>query len=164
MAASEHFSYPVPYGSHPQLDPLWSSSALEIRLTGGQWERHEKLAAVADELLVQRYLRVCWHNHGDNCTRCEKCLRTEIVLAQLGRLESFSGFGTEQTLAARIDGIFRAEWMLYFEMTLGLGLSEDLSRAIRRLGLRSARPDWRRLVISWLLRIWEKARGYGPAD
>jgi hypothetical protein len=76
----------VPWGSHPTLDPLWSSSRLTIKHVGHAVQRAEKVRQLVRHPvaapLVQRHLQVCWENPSatGNCGRCHKCVRTRINL------------------------------------------------------------------------------------
>jgi hypothetical protein len=81
VSASYHQSNLMPWGSHPALDPLWSSSRVAIEHFGVDLWRAEKLAGLRDEPLVHRHLRVCYDNPGpaQDCGRCEKCVRTRLV-------------------------------------------------------------------------------------
>lgn len=76
-----------PAGSHPLSDPLWSSSRTELVHVGRGQKRWEKLAAIAQAPGAIDLLRVCWQDKGYNCGRCEKCIRTMVLLRLLG-LES----------------------------------------------------------------------------
>ncbi|MFD4368172.1 hypothetical protein [Rhodococcus sp. NPDC058521] len=78
-----------PHGSHPDLDPLWSSGGVELVQDGLESNRVAKAAAVKDNDLVARYLRVCNLNTDDeyNCGKCEKCIRTMVNLYVVGGLE-----------------------------------------------------------------------------
>jgi len=82
-------SYPAAWkgarwGSHGRLDPLWSSSRLALRHVGDELFREEKLRRIATHDAVREHLRVCWEapTPEGNCGRCEKCLRTRLVLAR----------------------------------------------------------------------------------
>ena len=79
-----------PWGSHPDLDPLWSSSAVRFVHDGTDTTRPDKVAAIARHQVVLDHLRVCWESPGGayNCGRCEKCLRTMISLRTVGALRS----------------------------------------------------------------------------
>lgn len=78
-----------PKGTHPHLDPLWSSSAVQILHVGEELGRCDKAAAVADEPFVQRWLKVCWQRAGDgNCGECPKCQMTLSNFAAVGRLDA----------------------------------------------------------------------------
>ena len=76
-------------GTHPDLDPLWSSSAVELLHLGDALGRCDKAAAVADEPFTQRWLKVCWQREGDgNCGVCPKCQMTLSNFAAVGRLDA----------------------------------------------------------------------------
>ncbi len=68
-----------PFGSHPQLDVLWSTSQQQVLHEGCEADRAEKVVFLKEhhpELLG--CIRVCFlPTHGKiNCSQCEKCLRT----------------------------------------------------------------------------------------
>ena len=90
------FSYAalvVKKGSHPLVDPLWSTEALEIVHDGSEATRPMKMAALAKNKVAMRRLRVC-HGKGDpdgnslNCGHCSKCVRTMVNFRAAGVLES----------------------------------------------------------------------------
>ena len=116
---------------------------------GAESSRTDKLAALKDQPLVHRYLRVCWENRSSrlNCSRCEKCIRNEVVLAALGALESFEVFDDPRTLADRVDGVecVRNEGLFRrYEVSLAMGLPYAVDAAVRRLMARSRRARLRR--------------------
>ncbi|WP_210405284.1 hypothetical protein [Williamsia sp. 1138] len=75
-----------PLGTHPDLDPLWSSRDLEIVHDGVDADRVTKLAYIQHSAVAMAHLRVCWSNLAGmyNCGTCEKCLRTMIGLHLVG--------------------------------------------------------------------------------
>ncbi len=76
-----------PWGSHPLLDPLWSSESVSFLHDGLEANRLQKLALIAKSDVALKALRVCWESEREhNCGRCEKCLRTMAALLALGRL------------------------------------------------------------------------------
>jgi hypothetical protein len=79
----------APWGSHPDLDPLWSTETTRLEHDGAEATRVEKAAYLARHEIAMRELRVCWQNEEGayNCGRCEKCLRTMINLTAVGALE-----------------------------------------------------------------------------
>jgi hypothetical protein len=83
-----------PWGSHPLLDPLWRTEGTEIVHDSADVGRFDKLAALAHDQVAQDHLRVCWENRDGayNCSRCEKCTRTMILLRAHGVLERFHTF------------------------------------------------------------------------
>jgi hypothetical protein len=83
VAASHSLHNMVGYASSPEMDPLWNSSVSNFEHDGAV-PRTTKIAALAGEAVVLERLRVCWHDQGYNCCRCEKCIRTMIALRLLG--------------------------------------------------------------------------------
>jgi hypothetical protein len=86
--------YSAPWGSHKDLDPLWSTEATEVIHDGGNATRVDKARLVATSEVALESLRVCWENRGGNynCGRCEKCIRTMVnfeVVGALGRCKTF---------------------------------------------------------------------------
>lgn len=75
------------WGTHPQLDPLWSSSRLRVVNDSTSLGRVDKVRALARRPELLAGLRVCWQNSGKlNCGECEKCLRTMVSLYAVGAL------------------------------------------------------------------------------
>jgi hypothetical protein len=109
MSSSYSRFHPQPWGSHWELDSLWSSAALRITHFGEDLRRFDKLAAIVDSELVQRFVRPCWDNppHTLNCSVCEKCVRTQISIAACGDLTRFTAFDHATSLGEKIDGLRR---------------------------------------------------------
>lgn len=95
MPGGHTYANLVPDGSHPLLDPLWSTESLEVVYHGLEATRTDKLERLASEDLAMRWLRVCWKNRDGayNCGRCEKCLRTRIGLHAVGAGERCATLG-----------------------------------------------------------------------
>ncbi|MGA8760564.1 MAG: hypothetical protein WB611_30415 [Stellaceae bacterium] len=83
---------PVPVGSHPTVDGLFSSQRLTVIHDGSRFSRLEKVRELATWPTALRVLRVCPESAGDevNCGRCEKCLRTRLELLAAGVDETAS--------------------------------------------------------------------------
>jgi hypothetical protein len=107
ISSTKPYHADAPWGSHWKTDPGWSSARVRISHVGAERRRNDKLAAMLDEPLVQRHLRVCWENRAPtgNCGECEKCLRTMVVIESYGRLDEFPVFPNRTSLAARIDAL-----------------------------------------------------------
>jgi hypothetical protein len=87
IAASTTYDQLYPWGSHPLLDPLWSTEAVRFMHDGCERDRIGKTALVAQSQLALDTLRVCPGSTPEyNCGRCVKCLPTMIDLLQLGAL------------------------------------------------------------------------------
>ena len=83
-----------PCGSHPLLDPEFSSYDLRIRHRDLHLSRVEKLKIVADWEVAFQNFRVCLANVKDrlNCGKCEKCVRTMAGLVAIGKLQDTGAF------------------------------------------------------------------------
>lgn len=131
-----------PCGSHWTTDALWATGNFEILYTGGEFWRSEKLIAIADEPVVRDHLRVCWENKDSrlNCSRCEKCIRTILVLLKCHKRGKFTVFHDRNVTASDIDTIPNISDGLipiYRDFLQG-DLSRDIKSAIRRLIFRSS--------------------------
>lgn len=74
-----------PEGSHPLLDPLWSTARTHIVHHGANATRWDKVSYLADIPLALRNLKVCFDANTDgNCGRCPKCLVTMVMLTAAG--------------------------------------------------------------------------------
>jgi hypothetical protein len=98
----------IPWGSRPDLDPRWSvPGRTEVEHGDATERRIDRVRAIAADPLVQRHLRVCWQNLGTelNCGRCEKCVRTMVMLAGVGVLDDCATFPSRADLPDRIDAL-----------------------------------------------------------
>jgi hypothetical protein len=96
IGSSGSTGIPRPWGTHPLLDPHFSSSNLEVRHDGLQYSRLQKTAIISEWPAAMKILQCCWQNDGIsesiNCGRCGKCLRTMIHLAALDKLDKTDVF------------------------------------------------------------------------
>lgn len=100
IAASTTYDRLYPWGSHPLLDPLWSTETLTVVHDGCELNTIDKTRVIAELRpdLVLATLRPCaGYGGGYNCGACLKCLRTTLDLLQFGYLEQC------QTLPHEID-------------------------------------------------------------
>jgi len=99
IASSTDYNHLYQWGSHPVLDPLWSSDEVEVIHDGGPSKRQDKIERIATDDTAMRWLRVCYKNTGSayNCGTCEKCLRTILELHIAGALDCCA------TLPHRLD-------------------------------------------------------------
>jgi len=86
-----------PWGSHPLLDPCWSTSNLQFIHDGCEASRLDKCRVVGQNDIASELLRVCWRNPDGayNCGRCEKCIRTMVQLLAADALKQCSAFEHE---------------------------------------------------------------------
>lgn len=86
-----------PWGSHPLIDPLYSSTKLKIRHENVALSRLEKTRLVGEWDVALKHLRVCnqkaSYSQGNyNCGQCEKCVRTMTALLSLNLLDRVPTF------------------------------------------------------------------------
>ena len=111
----------VPCGSHPLLDPEYSSYDLRIRLRDLSLSRLEKLKLVAEWDVAFQNLRVCLTNVEDrlNCGKCEKCIRTMTELVAIGALDKTNAFvenDVSPELLSSVNILIRHRAPFYQEM------------------------------------------------
>jgi hypothetical protein len=133
-----------PGGSHPMLDPLYSSTGVEIRIPDQAYSRHEKVLRLADWAPARRSLLVCLEGplaEGRlNCGECEKCIRTMLALEAAGRLPDFEAFPVRTISPEDVErtslGRFTPDNFLAFWVPLASRLEEggrpDLAEEVRR--------------------------------
>jgi hypothetical protein len=164
ISSSIAFDHDEPWGSHWRIDPLWSSGRLEIVHFGAAHRRGDKLREIAHEPLVREHLRVCWENRAlsGNCSHCEKCVRTRLLLASCGELDNFRGFEGTARLAADLDALAASgvRGRVYLRPLEQGGLGPELEAAVRRFVVRlekAHRPPVRRPAITRAL-SWARSR------
>lgn len=137
ISASQPYGSSTLWGSRWDLDPLFASSRLAIQHFGAEYIRTQKLWQIAHEPIVRKHLRVCWVRHrGDgNCGRCEKCVRTMLVLETCGQLEHYPTLGRRDELIARIDGVPTIPWgtVVAYNVLTQRDMQPDVRRAVERL-------------------------------
>jgi len=129
LASSYDIPHLHPCGSHPLLDPEYSSHDLAIHHRDAGLSRMAKLKIVAGWETAFQNFRVCLANVPDklNCGRCEKCVRTMLELEALGLLDRTRAFE---------DDAVRPEWLEAFRITIRVRepFYEELIGPLRRRG------------------------------
>jgi len=94
-----------PCGSHPLLDPEYSSYNMRIRHRDYELSRLEKIKIVSTWDTAFQNFRVCLANVPDrlNCGKCEKCVRTMTELTALGLLHKTRAFVEDEVTSADIE-------------------------------------------------------------
>jgi hypothetical protein len=93
-----------PWGSHPVLDPCYSSATVQVRHAGLHHTRLDRVRWVSEWPAALSSLRVCGHNPARslNCGACEKCLRTMTQLVAVGKLGETDAFPVKDISAGMI--------------------------------------------------------------
>jgi hypothetical protein len=157
---------PENWGTHWDLDPLWSSALLDVKHYGEETRRSDKIRHLVDDPLAQRFLRPCWENppNGLNCSVCEKCVRTQLVIARWGDLSKFTAFDLSLPLARKLDGIRRIprqNRLLSYTDCLAAPLPADCRAALAALIRRSRRYQLRKQITASLSNVVWPFRGRG---
>jgi hypothetical protein len=143
-----------PTGSHPLLDPLYSSERLRIEHVDAV-SRVTKLEYLVGSELAMGSLRVCFQHGGDglNCGQCPKCVRTMVGLRAIGAAGRCKTLPSEFSLREMSSGKVKSRRSLTFvkENLVAVearGTDPDLAVALRRLVARGARTEaWEKTAM-----------------
>lgn len=130
------------WGSDWRLDPLWSARDHTVVHVGDDTPREEKIRAIAGHPLVRRHLRVCWEHRNDglNCSVCDKCLATMVILRSVGALEHMATFDGGADLVPLLDDLPSTMYLAMYPRVLSGGdVPPVVADAVMRLLDRSAR-------------------------
>lgn len=102
VGATYSYDHLEPWGSHPLIDPLWSTGALKFMHDGAEANRMQKIRRIAEHQFALTSMRVCYENRElkYNCCECEKCCRTMMALRACGKLKEATAFPHTLNLTA----------------------------------------------------------------
>ena len=93
IASSHNYANLGAWGSHPLLDPLYSSNSLQIRHENLALSRLEKVRLLEEWDVALQHLRICDSQANDqNCGKCQKCVTTMTEFLALGLLKQIPTF------------------------------------------------------------------------
>ncbi|MCD4673038.1 MAG: hypothetical protein K8R77_10275 [Anaerolineaceae bacterium] len=96
IPASDTIECLVPLGSSPMIDHLLSTETVKVVHQGSTVLRIDKVAAISSWQPARNFLRVCTDEDKrsavNNCSKCEKCLRTMVMLQACDSLTEFKTF------------------------------------------------------------------------
>jgi hypothetical protein len=97
IPSSGSYDSDTPYGTHPLIDPCFSSRNLQINHDGFRFSRFEKTKMIGEHLSSDFFLRVCndfkkYDETHFNCGQCEKCICTMLGFLALGKLDGLNAF------------------------------------------------------------------------
>ena len=142
----------VPHGSHPLVEPNFSSYSLRVHYHGLTLSRLGKARLIADWPAALRHLRVCNVSEGYqrgslNCGRCEKCIRTMLELMAVGVFDKAPVFQQREISPRMIERLYMPGAIRpYYEELIGplaAAGRPDLDDAIQQ---RLTRSRWTRLT------------------
>mgnify|MGYP001497540339 CR=1 FL=1 len=146
VPATTTYAVLYPLGSHPLLDPLWSTEQVQIVHDGADATRFEKVRAIAGEPAARHHLRVCFENRDGlyNCGQCEKCIRSGVAIRVAGVEGSFPSLPPptlRQIASVNVVGLGTA-WKGYRDELARTKASERLRRAIDIALARRRMKQW----------------------
>lgn len=136
-------------GAHKDLDPCWSTEAVQLHHLPLQYDRSERIKILADDGRLLPYLKVCWEDRADNCGRCQKCVQTAALLDVHGALDRATLFPSHvnvEDLRERPPSIVQGADFIRAASTTHPELADAivLNRG-RDKTFGQARPPWTRL-------------------
>lgn len=107
VAASRDALHLGPWGSHPLLDPFFSSRHVRISHHGIEFSRLRKVGLLKDWPAALDAVNVCVspESRGRNCGRCEKCMRTKLHMLVEGCLANAGAFAEKDVSPADLAGV-----------------------------------------------------------
>jgi hypothetical protein len=170
VAASHAYRPFHEWGSHPETDPLLSTSATRICHEGAGVLRSRKMQYIAGFDHAMRALHVCYAiGTADNCCDCRKCYLAMLTLEVLGALPRCGTMRSTIDLA-RVEKVYLksdAYIRLYREIDVlarraGRG---DISAAIGKCICRTRRLRRRLGAVDWMSKkrgLWRVAHFLRP--
>jgi hypothetical protein len=143
LAASHEPGTTGPFGSHPFLDPLYSSSYFEFRQAGGSMSRTEKTQLVAEWATGSENILVCQSDQPGtaNCGECEKCIRTMVTLEGMGALVGCRSFRDKRLDPELIGTLLEYDMIEFDSQARRYGTLASMVRGRGRLELADALDD-----------------------
>lgn len=122
-----------PWADHPEINQYWESGSTALTFHGGTVSRFNKTALVARSPFALANLRVCWRATNEmNCSKCEKCLRTQVALDILGVSHQATTF----------------EWPLDIDRLSSLNLEHEVVVFFWKENLEAARRHGRKDLVN----------------
>jgi hypothetical protein len=151
IAASATYDKLYPWGSHPLLDPLWSTEDLTVIHDGCEMNTIDKTRFIVEArpALVLQTLRPCaGFRPGYNCGACLKCMRTMIDLLQFGYLDQCATLPHEIDIA-RFREVLRpggpihvADYTRRLNALEAAGLAPDVQQVLREHLAKGMAAKW----------------------
>ncbi len=154
IPSSSTWAWLYPWGTHPLLDPLWSTPRTTIRHFGSEWTRCDKIEEIARDPSVLAEVLVCHGSPDGNCGVCAKCLRTRAALVLLGtdlavapdaqHIDVLAAY--TRRLAEGSESSYLGEFLQLARRAGNARVSAQMQRAGGRVALRFLLGDARRLL------------------
>jgi len=111
IASDYDLPHLVPHGSHPMVEPYFSSYNLRVHYDGLTRSRLEKARLIGGWPVALQNLRVCnkpesYQPGRLNCGQCEKCVRTMLELMAVNAFEEAPVFLNRTVTPAMIHSLY----------------------------------------------------------
>jgi len=139
-----------PFGSHPDLDPNWSTEILEF-IHYEEVDKIDKCRLIGQNDVALQTLNVClrFPETGLNCGECEKCLRSQVYLQVAGAYERCTAF--PKPLNLKLLGQLKVshdrQKNLLYTALRQLEEQKTYSETARILRVLLHRPDWQNRLL-----------------
>lgn len=166
VPSSVSYSNLASLGTHPLVDPLFSTTALKIHHHGCTHSRFEKIEAISQFDIAQKELHVCYRGSDGqgqdqhNCCKCNKCFRTMMALELCGKLSSAEKFSPNNLTADEIAKIYISDPIDISGLEHLLVLAKErgateivlgINRALKRLKRINIIKKYEHLPLLWRL-------------
>ena len=112
IASSFDYENIFPWGSHPYIDPLFSSSNLSVVHDGAAWSRVDKTRLLTDFDIALDALHVCHKMASSaNCSHCSKCIRTMLTIDCFGAKDRANAFDWSEYNLKTLEPILISNWL-----------------------------------------------------
>ncbi len=143
IPSSYDYNVMHPWGSHPMVDTLFTTSNLHFVHDGCGYSRLDKIKYLTKYKHVLSNLHVCFRGANGqgqdqyNCCNCEKCYRTMVVLELLGKLKQASMFKESKVNLTKLallygDQVFLAEVHSFAVEMKNTKIEKALQKSINR--------------------------------
>lgn len=109
IASTFQIQHLQPWGTHPLLDPCWSTAGMRFIHDGAHLFREQKVEAIARHPTALNNIRVCLNPNfprGElNCGKCEKCIRTMLALVWCGKMAECAAFPQRDLTADHLSTV-----------------------------------------------------------
>lgn len=156
ISATHSEGYSAPWGSNPRLDNEIKFFGVKVEHYGYSHSRQAKLQKIINGKKKAKNvpLRVCYKNvgqAGENCCRCEKCLRTILGITVAGGDHSELGFHTSNSAALSGLRMMFANGAIKFDDNLEFQYKDIQSAIKQRKKTGPTRSDDRQEVdLAWI--------------
>ena len=152
----------VPWGSSPMIDHLLSTETVKVIHQGSTVLRIDKVTAISSWQPARSFLRVCTDENNrsavNNCSKCEKCLRTMTMLQACDALAEFKTF--QQPFRKWAILKWTPQYDIWSEQTLKLAQARHKKELFLPLKIVTYKAkvlnELRRLIPQWLFNRLKK--------